>query len=317
MQKTTIAKILKMDTTFQYKWEGTYIYDEAAHEEDPSTGIYSYTLLTDNMTRDILRTLYGGRTYCDFDEDSEDVSDLLDSFKQNWRIWISSRDEEIAPLMYALSVKYNPVENYHASEIKLGTINDNTSQTLEFTNRKDITTDDSYIEHSFSQYKETEKYDESNTKSYGTGNDAYTESTSYGEAVHIDKTSADDATDFVNSKKGIDEIHTDDKTFSGTITDSRTTGVNGNTKEISGSWKDANGIPEGGSGHVFEKTGVETTRNGGTKQDNYTLERYGNIGVTTTQQMLESSYELAKRSIVYIMLREFVELYTYISSEVD
>ena len=317
MQATTIAKILKMDTTYQYKWEGMYIYDEAAHDLDPSEGIYSYTLLTDNMTRDILRTLYGTRTYCDFDEDSEDVGDLLDSFKQNWRIWISSRDEEIAPLMYALSLKYNPIENCHSSEIKLGTINDNTSQTLEFTNRKDITKDDSFVEHSFDGYKETEKLDETNTKNYGTGVNAYKESTSYGEATHTDKVSADDATEFVNSAQGIDATRTDDKTFSGSITDTRTTGTNGNTKEISGSWKDQNGIPEGGNGHVFEKTGVETTRNGGTKQDNYTIEKYGNIGVTTTQQMLESSYELAKRSIVYLMLKEFVEMYTYISSEVD
>lgn len=317
MQKTTIGKILKMDTTFQYKWEGTYIFDPAAYDEDPSEGIYSYTVLTDSMTRDILRTLYGTRTYCDFDDDSEDVSDLLDNFKQNWRIWITSRDEEIAPLMYALSLKYNPIENYHSSEIKLGTINDNTSQTLEFTNRKDITKDDSFVEHSFQQYKETEKLDETNTKSYGTGQNAYKESMSYGEATHTDKVSADDATDFVNSAQGIDATRTDDKTFSGAITDTRSTGTNGNTKEISGSWKDANGIPEGGSGHVFEKTGVETTRNGGTKQDNYTLERFGNIGTTTTQQMVESSYELAKRSVVYLMLKEFVELYTYISSEVD
>lgn len=317
MQKTTVAKILKMDTTFQYKWEGTYIFDPAAHDEDPSEGIYSYTVLTDSMTRDILRTLYGTRTYCDFDDDSEDVSDLLDNFKQNWRIWISSRDEEIAPLMYALSLKYNPIENYHSSEIKLGTINDNTSQTLEFTNRKDITKDDSFVEHSFQQYKETEKVDETNTRSYGSGNDAYKETTTIGEATHTDKVSADDATDFVNSAQGIDAQHTDSKKIENSISDTRQTGTNGNTKEISGSWKDANGIPEGGTGHVFEKVGVETTRNGGTKQDNYTIERFGNIGTTTTQQMLESSYELAKRSVAYLMMKEFVELYTYISSEVD
>lgn len=317
MQKTTIAKILNMDTHFEYKWEGSYIFDPAAHDEDPSEGIYTYIVLTDSITRNILRTLYGSRIFCDFDDESEDVSDLLDNFKQTWRIWISSRDEEIAPLMYALSLKYNPVENYHASEIKLGTIKDGTSQTLEFTNRKDITTDDSFTEHTFANYKETEKYDETNTKSYGTGTDAYKETTSYGEAVHTDKVSADDSTDFSNSAQGIDAQRSDNKTFSGTITDSKYTGLNGNTKEISGSWKDANGVPEGGSGHVFEKTGVETTRNGGTKEDNYTLERYGNIGVTTTQQMLESSFELAKRSVVYMMLKEFVELYTYISSEVD
>lgn len=317
MQKTTVSKILKMDTTYEYKWEGSYVYDEEAYAEDPTEGVYNYTVVTDEITRDILRTLYGGRTYCDFDDDSEDVSDLLDSFKENWEVWIASRDAEIAPLMYALSLKYNPIENYHSNEVKNGTIADNTSQTLEFTNRKDVTKDDSYVEHSFTDYKETEKVDEETTKSYGTGNDAYKETMSYGEAIHTDKTSADDATDFVNQAQGIDALHSDNKTFSGTITDSRKTGQSGNTKEIAGSWKDAHGIPQDGSGHVFEKQGVETTRNGGSKTDNYTLERYGNIGVTTTQKMLESSYELAKRSVVYLMLKEFIELYTYVSMEVE
>lgn len=317
MQKATVGKILKMDTHFEYKWDGDYIFDEAAHEEDPTQGVYHYILLTDSITRDVLRTLYASRTYCDFDEDSEDASDLLDNFKQNWRCWIASRDQEVGPLMYALGQRYNPIENYHASEIKLGTIIDETTQTLEFDDRKDITKDDTYIEHSFRDYKETEKTDETNTRSYGSGNDAYKETTTVGELTHTDKVSADDATDFVNSAQGIDAQHTDSKKIENSITDTRQTGSNGNTKEISGSWKDAHGIPEGGSGNVVEKTGSETTTNGGEKRDNYTLERFGNIGVTTTQQMLESSYELAKKSVVYIMLREFVERYTYISEEVD
>lgn len=315
--RASVSKLLKQDPLFEYKWDGTYIYDPAAYEEDPTTGIYSYTLLTDSMTRNILQQKYGNRVFNDFDEDSDEITDVLANFKQTWRIWISSRDEEIGPLMYALSVKYNPVENYHASEIKLGTMTDNTSQTLEFTDRKDIETDDSYTEHTFNQYKETEKIDESNVKSYGTGQDAYKEQFNYAEQTSTHKISADDSTDFSNQSQDIDGQHTDDKTFSGAITDSRSTGQNGNTKEISGSWKDSHGIPEDGQGHVLQKVGVETTRNGGTKQDNYTLERYGNIGVTTTQQMLESSYELAKRSVVYMMLREFVEMYTYISEEVD
>lgn len=315
--RASLSKLLKQDTLFEYKWDGNYIYDPAAYAEDPTTGIYHYILLTDSITRNILMQKYGSRVFNDFDDDSEDILGVLANFKQTWRIWISSRDDEIAPLMYALSVKYNPVENYHASEIKLGTINDNTSQTLEFTNRKDIETDDSYTEHSYTDYKETEKIDESNVKSYGTGTDAYKEQYNYAEQTTTHKISADDATDFVNNSQDIGGQHTDDKTFSGAITDSRSTGTNGNTKEITGSWKDAHGIPENGQGHVLEKTGVETTRHGGTREDNYTLERYGNIGVTTTQQMLESSYELAKRSVVYMVLREFVELYTYISEEVD
>ena len=317
MQKATIGKILKLDTRFEYKWDGTYVYDEEAHDLDPSDGVISYILFTDSEVRDILRNLYSNRIYCDYDEDSEDVDDLLENYKQAWRCWISSRDNQIGPLMYALQLRYNPIENYHGSEIKLGTIKDNGSQTLEFTGRKDVTTDDTYTEHTFSNYKETEKVDETNTKAYGSGNNAYKETTIVGEQTHTDKTSADDDANFTNAAQGIDAQHTDSKTIENSITDTRQTGTNGNTKEISGSWKDANCIPEGGNGHVLEKQGVETTRNGNTREDNYTLEKFGNLGVTTSQQMIESSFDLAKKSIVYIMLREFVELYTYISSEVD
>lgn len=313
----SLSKLLKCDTHFEYKWDGDYIYNPEAHDEDPTTGVYHYILFTDAIVRNILMVKYGNRIFNDYDSDSEDVDDLLENFKQTWRCWIASRDQEIAPLMYALSLKYNPIENYRSSEIKLGTIKDNTSQTLEFTDRKDIETDDSYTEHSFTDYKETEKIEESTTTGYGSGDTAYKETFGYGEQTRTSKISADDSTDFSNQSQEIDALHTDSKKIENDIVASRATGQNGNTKEITGSWKDAHGIPEDGQGHVLQKVGVETTRNGGQREDNYTLERYGNIGVTTTQQMLESSYDLAKKSIVYIMLKEFVELYTYISEEVD
>lgn len=317
MQKATIGKILKMDTHYEYKWEGTYIYDAAAHDLDPNDGVISYILFTDAQVRDILRNLYSGRIYCDYDDESEDASDLLENYKQTWRCWISSRDAQIGPLMYALQLEYNPIENYHGSEIKLGTIKDNSYQELQFTDRKDVTTDDTFVEHSFSNYKETEKVDETNTKAYGNGANAYKETMIVGEQTHTDKTSADDDVNFTNAAQGIDAQHTDSKTIENSITDTRKTGTNGNTKEVSGSWRDAHGIPENGYGHVLEKQGKEKTQNGGTKEDNYTLEKYGNLGVTTSQQMIESSFDLAKKSVIYIMLREFVELYTYISAEVD
>lgn len=315
--RASLSKLLKCDTHFEYKWDGDYIFDPEAHDEDPTTGVYHYILFTDAIVRNILMVKYGERIFNDYDSDSEDIDDLLENYKQTWRCWIASRDQEIGPLMYALSLKYNPIENYHSSEIKMGTVKDTTSQTLEFTDRKDIETDDSYTEHSYTGYKETEKINETTTTGYGSGNTAYKETYVNAEQTRTSKISADDAVDFVNSAQDIDAQHTDSKTIENDITNSRQTGVNGNTKEITGSWKDAHGIPEDGQGHVLQKTGVETTRNGGQVEDNYTIEKYGNIGVTTTQQMLESSYELAKRSVVYIMIREFCELYTYISEEVD
>ena len=315
--RASLSKLLKCDTHFEYKWDGDYIFDPEAHDEDPTAGVYHYILLTDSTVRNILMVKYGERLFNDYDSDSEDIDDLLENYKQTWRCWISSRDAQIGPLMYALALKYNPIENYHSSEIKLGPIKDNTSQTLEFTDRKDIETDDSYTEHTYKDYKETEKIDETTTTGYGSGNTAYKETYVNAEQTRTSKISADDAVDFVNSSQDVDAQHTDSKTIENDISNSRQTGQNGNTKEISGSWKDSHGIPEDGQGHVLQKVGVETTRNGGQREDNYTIEKYGNIGVTTTQQMLESSLDLAKKSIVYMMLQEFVEMYTYISEEVD
>lgn len=313
----SLSKLLKLDTDFEYKWDGDFIYDPEAHEEDPTAGVYHYILFTDAVIRNILITKYGERIFNDYDSDSEDMDDLLENYKQTWRCWIVSRDQEIGPLMYALSLKYNPIENYHSSEIKLGTVKDGTSETLEFTDRKDVEKDDSYTEHTFTDYKETEKIDESTTTGYGSGDTAYKETYGYGEQTRTSKISADDSVDFVNNTQDVDALHTDSKKIENDIVASRATGQNGNTKEITGSWKDAHGIPEGGSGRVMEKLGVETRRKGGEIEDNYTLERFGNIGVTTTQQMLASSFDLAMKNIEFIMLREFVELYTYISEEVD
>ena len=315
--RASLNKLLKADTLFEYKWDGYYIYDPDAYAQDPATGVYHYILFTDSIVRNILSVKYGERVFNDYDSDTDTLNELLVNFKQTWRIWISSRDEQIGPLMYALSLKYNPIENYRSSEIQLGTVKDTTSQTLEFTDRKDIETDDSYTEHTYSDYKETEKIDETTTTGYGFGTAAYKETYGYAEQTRTSKISADDASDFANSSQDIDAMHTDSKTIENDITNSRATGTNGNTKEISGSWKDSHGIPEGGEGRVLQKVGVETTRNGGQVEDNYTIEKYGNIGVITTQQMLESSLELAKKSVVYMMLQEFIELYTYISEEVD
>lgn len=313
----SLNKLLKWDKVYTYEWEGDYIFDPEAHAEDPTQGIYHYSLFNDDQVRNILMVKYGERIFNDYDSDSEDIDDLLANFKETWRVWIASREQEIAPLMYALSLKYNPIENYRSTETRQGLVKDGTTDTLEFTNRKDIETDDSFTEHTFTDYKETEKIDESTTTGYGSGDAAYKESFSYGEQTRTGKISADDATDFVNHTQDVDALHTDSKKIENDIVASRATGQNGNTKEISGSWKDAHGVPAGGQGRVLEKIGVETSRKGGQIEDSYTLERFGNIGVTTTQQMLSSSYDLAARSVVYLMLKEFVELYTYISEEVD
>ena len=108
--------------------------------------------------------------------------------------------------------------------------------------------------------------------------------------------------------------------------------LNGHTVETTGSYKDQHGYTDGivretsGSyrdthgytdGLIREQSGTETRANSGTDLDGYTLERYGNIGVTTSQQMLASDLDLLKYDIAMTAIKEFIQQYTYILCEVD
>lgn len=70
-------------------------------------------------------------------------------------------------------------------------------------------------------------------------------------------------------------------------------------------------------GNVLKDTGTVLNEDSGEDTDvnNYTLKRYGNIGVTTSQQMLESEYELRKKNyfseIVFADLDKLLTLSIY------
>ena len=277
---------------------------------------HTYTVYTNDQFRQIVKQLFGGRVYDDWEDDSDEGDAAID-FYSSYSVWRTTRQETYGRRMYALSIKFNPLENYNGHEYTKRDFTHGEKIDLSFDDRKDTTTDDSFIEHSFNNYKETEKADETNTRSYGTGNNAYTETSTVGEMTHTDKTSADDATDFVNAAQGIDAQHTDSRKIENSITDTRQTGQNGNTKEIAGSWKDAHGIPQDGSGHVFEKTGKETTEHSGKDTEEITQDRAGNLGITTSQQMLASDMDLLRYDITMMAIREFMQLYTFVSLEVD
>ena len=119
---------------------------------------------------------------------------------------------------------------------------------------------------------------------------------------------------------------------SGTYKDQHGQTENGLVKETSGSYKDQHGYTDGiiretsGSyrdtkgftnGLVNEKQGAETTTHSGTDLEGYTLERYGNIGVTSSAQLLAGELDLLRYDIVMTAIKEFISQYTYISCEVD
>ena len=404
--QASVKSILK-ETNNDFTFNGTFTdLDGATH---------NYTLYNNVTFRQILLQMFGQRTYNDWDEET-DLSALTADFVSSYRVWMASRKDMYMARLYALDQKFNPLENYRSHEERSGSFTHGEMVGLSFTNRKDITkddsyverthtdfketttddtyverthtdfketttddsfversfddykettTDDSYVEHSNDNYKETTKDDSSVTKSYTN----YLETETPGTITKTHKISADDASTFVNASEDTESQTASTKGIAGSVTDQHGYTTNGVTKEITGSTKDQNGFTDGriveqsgtykdqhgqtenglvketsgsykdqhgftdgiiretsGSyrdthgftnGLVNEKLGVETTTHSGTDLDGYTLERYGNIGVTTSQQMLASDIDLLKYDIVMLAIREFIGGYTYLSCEVD
>ena len=442
--KESLVKLLKMDLTKNYGFPVTYV------DEDQVT--HSYNVFSDTQFRQIVKQMFGSRLYNDWDDESV-LSGLLSDFQASFDAWKAIRQDTYGRRMFALDVKFNPLENYRSHEEREGSFEHGHTETLSFDDRKETTTDDSYVERTHTNLKETTKDDSyierthtnlkettkddsyierthtnlketttddtfverthtdfketttddtyvehSNTNYKETTKDDsfvehswsnnYTETYGHGQQTHTHNLSADDASTFVAGSQDIDSAYDDTKEIEGTTKDQNGYTTNGLTKEISGSTKDQHGFTDGiiketsGSykdqhgqtlnGHVVETTGsykdqhgqtlnghtvettgsykdqhgftdgivretsgsyrdthgytdglireqsgTETRANSGTDLDGYTLDRYGNIGVTTSQQMLASDLDLLKYDIAMTAIKEFIQQYTYILCEVD
>lgn len=331
-----LSKILKEDQVKDYGFPVTCV--------TPDNETLSFNVFTDSQFRLVCRQLFGARLFNDFDDEST-LSECVTEFKAAFDAWRLMRADSYGRRMYALSIKFEPLENYRSHEERSGSFTHGESVETSFDGRKDITKDDStiertytnfkstekddsYVEHSFDQYKETIKDDSSVERTYS----AYKESMNNAQQTIEHKISADDSAVYSPQSQDINGQHTDEKTTSGSFKDQNGY-TNGNVKTVDGSWKDQHGYDTDGrtveqtgsykdtkgftNGNVYEKTGKETIAHTGTDQDGYTLDRFGNIGVTTSQQMLASDLDLLKYDIAMYAIKEFISAYTYMSCEVD
>ena len=118
--------------------------------------------------------------------------------------------------------------------------------------------------------------------------------------------------------------NTDTTTFAGTETD---------TKDLYGA-NSVTGVPADVNTHSFTQrtdtdahTGTIADAHTGTiadahtgkdsTEDGYELHAFGNIGVTTSQQMLESDLALLKHDIALTAVCEFIDRYTWILESID
>ena len=298
--RKSIAQILKLDTTTSLAFSVSYTDEENV--------THNYSVFTNDQFRQIAKQMFGKRVYDDWDDESTDnqfVADFLASFGA----WKGIRQDTYGRRMFALDQKFNPLENYRAHEHREGEVEHGEQVDLTFDGRKDKHTDDSYVEKSYTNYKETEKDDSSVTRSYTN----YQETLGNAQQTHTHNISADDSNGFVAQSQDIDGAHDDTKSIAGSYKD--TNGfTQGDVKTIEGSVKDQRGFTQGA---IDSKEGKETTTHSGTDTDEYTLDRYGNIGVTTSQQMLASDLDLLRYDITMTAIKEFIGQYTFISEEVD
>lgn len=297
-----LSKILKTDSTTDLSFPVTYTDGEGA--------VSSFNVFTNTQFRQVVKQMFGMRVYNDWEDETTEAEAITD-FLASFSAWKGMRGDTYGRRMYALSVKFEPLENYRSHEEKSGSFTHGESVTLTFDDRKDTRKDDSYTERSYEDYQETVKDDSFVTRSYSDYEETYTN----GEKTRTENISADDeALTFSPERQAIDSESEDGKAIAGSYTDQKGQTETGNEKTISGSYKDQNGYT---AGDVLEKSGSETTEHSGTDEDGYTLERYGNIGVTTSQQMLASDLDLLKYDIAMQAIKEFIGQYTYLSAEVD
>lgn len=297
-----LSKILKTDSTTDLSFPVTYTDGEGA--------LLSFNVFTNTQFRQVVKQMFGMRVYNDWEDDTTEAEAITD-FLSSFSAWKGMRGDTYGRRMYALSITFEPLENYRSHEEKSGSFTHGESVTLSFENRKDTRKDDSYTEHSYTNYKETVKDDSFVTRSYTDYEETYTN----GEKTRTENISADDeALTFSPERQAIDAESEDGKAIAGSYTDQKGQTETGNEKTISGSYKDQNGYT---AGDVLEKSGSETTEHSGTDEDGYSIDKYGNIGVTTSQQMLASDLDLLKYDIAMQAIKEFVSQYTYFSEGVD
>lgn len=215
-------------------------------------------------------------------------------------------NRSVARAIQAINSEYDPIENYNKmSEIKRGSIQADETTTETPSGEKTTTDTDSGEEKNVLKKE----------------NDIVRE-TEYGRSDTNSVTSYDN-TDFRNNSK--DELGgTDTETESYgsgadayTETNTKTFGGDNNQrehtkKETFGSGDNAYSVENAKQYTSFRKVIKGSTQEDLTGYEHMYEETKGNIGVTTTQQMIGSSIDLALRNLTSELVRKFVIEYLFI-----
>ena len=192
-------------------------------------------------------------------------------------LWCANRSDNYGRRMYALSLDYAPLQNYDSTETREGETN------TEY-GKRDTTTHGETVGTTYGHTDTTVTTDATATTRTGSVTSAHN---IYG----VNSTAAVGADTDTDTYNNLADTH------SGTLTAVRTEGG-------------IDTVTHGGT-DVIQLSGTDST------EDAYTLRRYGNIGVTTSQQMLESDLDLLRRDIAAQAVAEFADRYTYYNEGVE
>lgn len=221
------------------------------------------------------------------------ASDFLSALQRYWDI----RKSEYEKIKKAITAEYNPINNYSMEETHTGT-----DTTVSNHTGTDVTTDTHTGKDTLEKTGNIE-----NAKGTTQTNTAGITTTTTNEAVEItsvNQVSAYDSNDFTNH----------DKNTTSTPETAQTVANRGaDTVAYSGKDTTTNNLTDT---TTYNNTLTSNIKYGHNIDNTITydtlLKRVGNIGVTTSQQMIESEYILRlKHSLIELFLTEFIRNYCF------
>lgn len=248
--------------------------------------------------------------YWSFDSDLLIASTEFNEFLNYFQTYARVRQEDFYRLWQALRAEYNPIENYnqveiikHGEIIASGTVSAETDGT---NSGSDTNIQSGDIEYSTPVTTTT------------IHTPAVTTTTTNGKTVSTQERTTYDSTDFNDVEKLTNEQESDDtSTVSDhTITNTVTHAANDKTifNDVTNERTTGNTIHNESTTttdyNTVNKT-VDTANNFNTYSENK-LTRSGNIGVTTSQQMIESEIALRLRSIAEEFIDIIIESFCYL-----
>ena len=221
------------------------------------------------------------------------ASDFLSTLQRYWDI----RKNEYEKIKNAIIAEYNPINNYSMEETHTGT-----DTTASKNSGTDITTDTHTGTDTLAKTGNVENA--KGTTQTNTAGIATTTTNEAAEITSVNQVSAYDSNDFTNHDKNTTSTPETTQTITNSGADSITYGGKDTTTNNLTDTTTYNNTMESNIkyGHNVDNTTTYDT----------ILTRVGNIGITTSQQMIESEYILRlKRSLIELFLTEFIRNYCF------